>query len=178
MARNTRNKQKHTTRRQMNAYKITNEETSYLPDDKEYSVRLSRVIDDAAVNEQFIQFKRKIMRSDEREKTLTHKAFGNNRRAYIFGSKIEGTSTDGTMSDADFLDRIDTFRLFLDSENPPLQPHYHKSMITVSTNGCASQYCVLTMIEPTQQRTQFDNLDPYRDPLDLVDFFQKRLDNN
>ncbi|XP_052234371.1 uncharacterized protein LOC127846956 isoform X2 [Dreissena polymorpha] len=77
------------------------------------------------------------------------------------------------MSDADFLHRFDTFRLFLDSENEPLQPHDHQIVIKVSIDECASQYCVLTMIEPSTQARRFRKLDPIRDPVDIVTFFQR-----
>ncbi|KAH3740281.1 hypothetical protein DPMN_046983 [Dreissena polymorpha] len=77
------------------------------------------------------------------------------------------------MSDTDFLLRFDTFCLFLDSENPPLQPHTHQLVVKVSTNDCASQYCILTMIEPSTQAILFRKLDPNRDPVDIMTFLQR-----
>ena len=110
-------------------WKTTQDGESYVPDDRDFSDILSRVLDDVAVSENFIQFRRKVLFSVERAITVKLNAFLHNRRAYIFGSQIEGTTTAGMMSDTDFLLRFDTFCLFLDSENPPLQPHTHQFVV-------------------------------------------------
>ncbi|XP_052248377.1 uncharacterized protein LOC127856299 isoform X2 [Dreissena polymorpha] len=172
MARNKRGKQKQTTPTESNTLKTSQDWESNSTDDKEFSETLSRVLDYVGVNADLIQFRRKIMLSYEREFTLIYNAFGSNRRGYIFGSQIEGTTTIGMMSDRDQLQRFDLFRLFLDSENPHILPHDHQVVIKVSTHVCASQYCVLTMIEPSTQARRFQPLDPYRDPFDIVNFFK------
>ncbi|KAH3777563.1 hypothetical protein DPMN_179010 [Dreissena polymorpha] len=143
---------------------------SHSTDDKEFSVRLSSVLDYSCVNDYVIQFRRKMYLAFESELTLIHKAFGRDRRIYMFGSQIKGTTTTGMMSDADFLQRFDTFRLFLDSEKEPLILYNHLIVIKVSTHGCASQYCVLTMIEASTQAKNLQIIDPYRNPVDIVDF--------
>ncbi|KAH3846009.1 uncharacterized protein LOC127873195 isoform X1 [Dreissena polymorpha] len=174
MAENRRVKQKHTTRKERNVWKTTQDVASNVTDERDFSERLSRFLDHVVVNEHLIQFRRKIMFSREREMTLNHKAHGRDRRAYIFGSQIEGTTTIGMMSDTDILHCFETFRLFLDSENPPIQPHDQQVVIKVTTKGCASQYCFVTMIEPLKQSRLFQNLDPTRDPFDeIVRFFQR-----
>ena len=167
MARNRQGKQKHTSRKERNVWKTTRDGASYVTDDRDFSERLSRLLDHAAINEHLIQFRRKLMYCYEREITLTRKAFGCKKRAYIFGSQTEGTPTIGMMSDTDVLQRFDTFRLFLDSENPPLLSHDHQVVIQVSTNGCASQYCILLFIEPSIQARRFQKLVPSRDSFDI-----------
>ncbi|KAH3727353.1 uncharacterized protein LOC127853806 [Dreissena polymorpha] len=176
MARNRRSKRKHTTRKEKNACTISHVVAGFSTDDKEFSGRLSLVLDKLAVNEHLIQFRRRTMLSYEREMTLKDKALGGNRQTYIFGSQIEGTTTAGMKSDVDHLFRFNMFRLFLDSETPPIQPHDHQVVIKVSTQACASQYCCLTMIEPSTQAMRFKQLDPDGDPVDLVNFFHINID--
>ncbi|KAH3829328.1 uncharacterized protein LOC127881881 isoform X1 [Dreissena polymorpha] len=173
MAQNRKGKHKRTTRKEGNAIETTQDVESNSREVKEFSERLSRFMNYFAVNEHLIEFRRKIMFAYEREMTIFQKVLGLNRRIYIFGSQIEGTTTREMMSDMDHLYRFDMFRLFLDSDNPPSQLDAHQVVIKVSTHGCASQYCVLTMIEPSTHARRFETLDPKRNPPDIVHFFQK-----
>ncbi|KAH3713735.1 hypothetical protein DPMN_073537 [Dreissena polymorpha] len=170
MDHNRLSKQQKTTTKDKKPWKAAHYVETNLTDNKEISEILSRALDDLAVNEHVIQFRRKIMLSSESELTLTHKGFGRNKRTYIFGSQIEGTSTIGMMSDVDILYRFDTFCLFLDSENPPIQPHDHQIVIKVSTSGCAPQFCVLKRIEPSTLARRFQNL--VLNTIDIADFFR------
>ncbi|KAH3780347.1 hypothetical protein DPMN_158160 [Dreissena polymorpha] len=172
MARNSRRKEKHTITKKRNAWNTAKDLEIDSNDDNEFSRKLSRVLDYFAVNEDLIQFRRKVNIHVEHEQTLILKSIGYNRRLYIFGSQVEGTTTNGMMSDLDILQRFDTFRLFLDSENPPSQSHDQQVVIKVSTNGCASQYCVLTIIDPSTLAIRLQQLDLFRDPVDFVDFFR------
>ena len=142
MARKRQSKHKHSTRKERNEWKPSQDVTSISQDQKEFSEKLSSVLDYFAFNTELMEFRRKDMLYLEREQTLLLQAHGYNRRMYMFGSQIEGTTTCRMKSDVDTLQRLDTFHLFLDSENPPLLPYCHKVLIKVSTNGCASQYCV------------------------------------
>ncbi|KAH3814810.1 hypothetical protein DPMN_143323 [Dreissena polymorpha] len=160
-------KHKHTTRKEKHACKTVYDVAGSATSDKEFSERLSRILDRLAFNEHLLQFKRKMFYSYEREMTLVHKALGRNRRTYIFGSQIEGTSTIGMMSDIDILHRFEMFRLYLDSETPPLQPHDNQVVLKVSTNGCASQYCFLLMDEPFKQARNFQKI-LNLNPIDIV----------
>ncbi|XP_052226415.1 uncharacterized protein LOC127841554 isoform X1 [Dreissena polymorpha] len=173
MAGNKRSKQKHTTRKTRKACTTAHNVAGHSTDDKEFSERLSRVLDNQAVNEQLIHFRRKRMLSCERELTLAQQVFAQNRRVYIFGSQIEGTTTMEMMSDTDCLFRCDMFRVFLDSENHPFQLHDHQVVIKLSTNSYAPQYCILTMIEQSIQTRHFKKLDPNRGHVDIVNFFLK-----
>ncbi|KAH3783912.1 uncharacterized protein LOC127842502 [Dreissena polymorpha] len=164
---------KHTPKNKRTVWKTAQYVENNSTHDKDFSEKLSRFLDSFAVNKQVTEFRRKIMYSYELEMTLTRKTLGLNRRTYIFGSQIEGTSSIGMNSDADFLQSFETFRLFLDSDIPHLQQNDHQVVIKVSTNSCATQYCVLTMIEPATQAKRFQQLDPNHDAVDIVIFFRR-----
>ncbi|KAH3740565.1 hypothetical protein DPMN_047271 [Dreissena polymorpha] len=173
MARNMRGKKKHSTRKERIVLKTAQDVARNPSEDEEFSYHLSRFLETVAINENVIPFRRKIMFSFERAMTTIIKAMWGNRRVYVFGSQIEGTTTMKLMSDTDYLHRVDMFRLFLDSEIPPLQPHNQQVFLKMSTSGCASQFCVLTILDPSTLAMRFQKLDPTRDPVDIVNFFLK-----
>ncbi|KAH3829326.1 hypothetical protein DPMN_131322 [Dreissena polymorpha] len=174
MEQNRQSPRDHTNK--SNARKEFQDEANNSTDDKEFSEDLSRVLDFLAINEQLIQFRRKRHLSIEREHTLMRKAMGFNIRTYFFGSQAEGTTTSGLMSDIDLLQHFETFRLFLESENPPLQPYDHQIVLMVITNVCAPQYCFLLLIEPSKQARRFQKIDPKKVPVDCVDFYRVMAD--
>ncbi|KAH3804019.1 hypothetical protein DPMN_132293 [Dreissena polymorpha] len=172
MGRERRSKQKHTTRKDRNKWKTAQDVAYNLTDDNEFSNTLSRILNECAVNEHLIQFRRERQLFFEREQTFVNKAFGLYRHMYIFGSQIEGTTTLGMMSDIDCLIRYDTFLLYLESENPPLHTHDQQVVLKVGAHSCSSQYCVLTMNEPSKQTMRFRQLNPNQKHVDLDHFFR------
>ncbi|KAH3739274.1 hypothetical protein DPMN_045924 [Dreissena polymorpha] len=148
-------KQKHAQTKELNAWTTALDQGSSSTEYTKFSETLSSVLDYYAVNEHLLQFRRKILFFYERSIMLANKALGRNRRTFMLGSQMEGTTTLGMKSDVDQLTCFETFRVFHDSKQPSIQLHDHQVVIQMSTNGCASQYCVLTMIEPSAQASRF-----------------------
>ncbi|XP_060556858.1 uncharacterized protein LOC132717413 [Ruditapes philippinarum] len=78
------------------------------------SLKMSQVMDGIGVSEKIVMKRRRSWLLNESLFTLPHQLLGNDVNAFVFGSQIEGTTTIGLRSDADFLISLNTYNVIQD----------------------------------------------------------------
>ncbi|XP_060558230.1 uncharacterized protein LOC132718535 [Ruditapes philippinarum] len=78
------------------------------------SLKMSQVMDGIGVNEKIVMKRRRLRLLNESIITLSHQLRGEDANIFIFGSKIEGTTTLGLHSDTDCLTSVNKFNVIQD----------------------------------------------------------------
>ncbi|XP_060591539.1 uncharacterized protein LOC132746426 isoform X2 [Ruditapes philippinarum] len=130
------------------------------------SLRMSQVMDRIGVNEKIVM-KRRSLLLNESLLTLTQQLRGNDKNIFFFGSTIEGSTTLGLQSDADFVISLNKFNVIQDWS----QWEYGKrNLLMIQDENVSPGYCLLQELRddaPLPKVVEVDN-DSYRDGMGRI----------